>query len=47
MRILGISGSPKKRDNEKAIDFCLDIAKAKGFETEILFNFIDELLINQ
>ena len=34
MKILGISGSPRKGDNEKAIDFSLNIAKKQGLKTE-------------
>ncbi len=34
MKILGISGSPTKGNNEKAIDYALEKAKKKGFDIE-------------
>ena len=35
MKIIGISGSPtKKGNNDQAVEFCLEIAKKRGFETE-------------
>ncbi|MCQ1536922.1 flavodoxin family protein [Methanosarcina sp. KYL-1] len=38
MQILGISGSPRKGQNcEKMIETALELAKERGFETDIIF----------
>ncbi|RXA20984.1 flavodoxin family protein [Methanosarcina sp. MSH10X1] len=44
MRILGISGSPRKGQNcEKMIEAALELARGRGFETETVFISVSEV----